>query len=89
MMHFSLMILMAQHPIFRKYLILSFHKLLDVCVPVLVQCVNTCDCEYCALNYFASSLILLNLRSVVCSCVLNIIFVFIDTGIIYNMYNNM
>ena len=30
-------------------------------------------CEYCALNSFASSLILLNLRSVVCSCVLNIV----------------
>ena len=45
-------------------------------------------CEYCALNSFASSLILLNLRSVVCSCVLNIV-VFsygvhsTDKGIIY------
>ena len=77
MMQFSLMILMAQHPIFRKYLILSFHKLLNVCLSVLLKCVNTCDCKYCSLKSFASSLILLNLRSVVCSCVLNIIFVFI------------
>ena len=34
-------------------------------------------CEYCALNSFASSLILLHLCYVVCICVLNIIFVFI------------
>ena len=47
-------------------------------------------CEYCALNSFASSLILVNLRSVVCSCVLIIILVSYgvhvhstDKGIIY------
>ena len=64
MMHFSLMIIMTQHPI--------FHKLLKVCLPVLLRLDYVC--EYCALNSFASSLIFLNLRSVVCSCVLNIIY---------------
>ena len=41
--HFSLMILMAKHPIFCKYLILSFHRLLKVGLFVLLQCVNACD----------------------------------------------
>ena len=35
------MILMAQRPIFCKYLIRSFHKLINVCLPVLLRCVNT------------------------------------------------
>ena len=75
-----MMIQMAQHPIFLKYLTLSFHNLLKVLLPVLLQCVNTCDWKVFVsiefLNSVASSLILLNLRYVVCSCAVNIIFVF-------------
>ena len=43
LIHFSLMILMAKHPVFRNYLILSFHRLLKVGLFVLLQCINTCD----------------------------------------------
>ena len=72
--HLSLMILMAKHPIFHTYLILIVYRLLKVGLPVLLQCVNTGNFvrEYCDVNSFASSLILINLLSVGCYCVLNI-----------------
>ena len=55
--HFSLMILMAKHP--------------KVGLFVLLQCLRFESVrEYCVVNSFASSLILINLLSAGCSCVL-------------------
>ena len=77
MMHFSLMILMAQQ-VFYSHLSQIIESMPACVVAVCKHLRLESVCEYCALNSFASSLILLNLRYVVSSCVLNIILVYIQ-----------
>ena len=67
MMHFSLMILMAHIPYFPQLFDSQLSQIIKSMPAWVVAVCNKCDCvcEYCALNSFAISLILLNSRFVV------------------------
>ena len=74
MLHFSLMILPQ---VFDSQLLHIVESRPACVVTVCKHWRFESVCEYCVVNSFATSLILINLLSVGCSCVLNIIFVFI------------